>query len=657
MKKVVYGILGILVLVVAIAIALPFLIPAERIKEELILVANDATGRTLSIDGEFGISFFPVLGLQASDVSFSNAPSSDEPNMATIKNLTVALNILPLLSGEIQVDKFILDTPRIYLETTKDGKNNWDFPKTQEASNATSSSESDDAQSAASDMGIRELNLGDIQILNGFLTFNDLKAGSKQEISDINLSVILKGLDQPFRTNGSAVWNKEKIELNTEITNLKAVLDNTETPIKASIKSTKISLVYDGKLTTTSPLSLGGKTTLSIPSIKDLTVWIGQPLEAQEGTFELLNITGDVSVTGSRYAFKNAELTFDKITGTGDIAADLSGKVPSIIGKLALPTLDVNPYLPEENAEKSATSEQKVTKPSKEKWDSTPMDFAALKSVNATFDLTIDNILIKKIKIGKSNVGTTLKDGLLKINLTELNLYDGKAQGSVVLDARKKIPKISKSFTLTGVQLNPLLTDAADFKKLEGTGMIQLEIKATGISQKDMVNTLAGKGKILFENGAIKGVNLASMARNVTSAFTDDGTEQKTDFAELSGTYTITKGILKNTDLKMLNPFIRLSGAGTVNMPNKTLKYRIEPKLVSNAKGQGGESSTGITVPVLISGSWENPKFAPDLAGVLSNIAKPENLKKNLENIGKTGKQELENILKGGLGGLFGKKK
>ncbi|MEH6404563.1 MAG: AsmA family protein [Sneathiella sp.] len=657
MKKVVYGILGIFVLVIAVAIALPFLIPAEKIKEELILAANDATGRTLSIDGEFGVTFFPVLGLQASKVSFSNAPTSDEPNMATINNLTVALNILPLLSGEVQIDKFILDTPKIYLETSKKGKNNWDFPKTADSPKSAPSDENADDQSSATGMGISDLNLGDVQIINGFITFNDLKNGSKQEVSDINLSVELKGLDKPFKTNGSAVWNKEKIELDTEVSVLKAVLNNSKTPLKASIQSSKISLTYEGQLTTVTPLSLSGKTKLNIPSIKSLASWVGQPMDAKEGIFELLNISGDVNVKGDKYAFKNAELAFDKITGSGDIEANLGGKVPSIVGKLTLPTLDVNPYLPEKTAKADAKPVKKAKKKSQEKWDSTPMDLSALKTVNVKFDLTIGKILIEKIKIGKSSIATSLKGGLLKIGLTELNLYDGRGQGNVVLDARNKTPKISKSFTLTGVQLHPLLKDAAEFEKLEGTGMVQIDIKATGISQKDMVDTLSGTGKILFENGAIKGVNLASMARNVTSAFTGGGAEQKTDFAKLSGTYKITKGILKNTDLTMLNPFIRLTGAGTVNMPNKTLKYRIEPKLVADAKGQGGDSSSGIVVPVLISGSWDDPKFAPDLAGVLGNLADPKNLKENLGNIEKTGKQELEKVLKGGLGGLLGKKK
>ena len=139
MKKLAYGILALVVLLIVAVIAVPFLVPAERIKTELMIAANDATGRTLSIDGDLGVSVFPVLGLTASKVSFSNAPNSDTANMATIENLVIELNLIPLLSGQVSVDKFILDTPVIVLEVDKAGKKNWEFETAQKAPAATES--------------------------------------------------------------------------------------------------------------------------------------------------------------------------------------------------------------------------------------------------------------------------------------------------------------------------------------------------------------------------------------------------------------------------------------------------------------------------------------------------------------------------------------
>ncbi|MEH6475753.1 MAG: AsmA family protein [Sneathiella sp.] len=668
MKKLAYGIVGLVVLVIVAAIALPFLIPAEKLKEELVFAANDATGRILSIDGDFGVSVFPVLGLNATKVSFSNAPNSNIPNMASIDKLTIELNLMPLLSGQVSVDKFILEKPVIVLEVDKAGNKNWEFASV-DAKDDASAAKVDDDDNDAPDLGIRDLNLGDVQIIGGSITYSDATGDVHHEITDANLSLDLRGLDEVFRTTGSAVWKGEKIELNTELGALRAVLENKATSVKASVKSSKVNLTFSGDLKSTAPLTLNGSTELDVPSLKGLLAWAATPLDAADGTFEKVLIKGDVGVNGSKYSFTNADFGFDAIQANGDFSVDLGGKVPSLKGRLDLPVLDTNPYI-SNNGSASKTAEATPAAANGEKWDSTPFDFSGLKAANAEFKLNLGQLLIEKVKIDKTTLMAVLKDGVLTLDLEELALYDGRGKGKVVLDARSAQAKISKEFSLEGLQLKPLLTDAADFERLEGTGMIQLAITTSGTSQKTMVDNLNGDGKILFADGAITGVNLAAMARNVTSAFTGGGEVQKTDFAELSGTYTIVNGLLTNTDLKLLNPFIQVTGKGTVSMPPKTLDYRLEPKVTASTEGQGSGASGGITVPIKISGSWDDPSYAPDLAGALSNIADPKALKETLE---KSGKEQLDNVLKGGdskgalggltdgvkgsLGGLFGTKK
>ena len=133
---------------------------------------------------------------------------------------------------------------------------------------------------------------------------------------------------------------------------------------------------------------------------------------------------------------------------------------------------------------------------------------------------------------------------------------------------------------------------------------------------------LNGKGSVTFRDGAIKGINLGAMSRNVASAFLDAqaGRAQQTDFAELGGTFTITNGILRNRDLALLSPLLRVTGAGTVSLPPRTIDYRLEPKLVADLQGQGGSQQTaGIAVPVRLHGPWSNIAYEPDLAGVLQN--------------------------------------
>jgi len=667
MKKLAYGIIALVVLVIVAIIALPFLIPAERLKEELMIAANDATGRTLVIAGDFGVSVFPVLGLNASKVSFSNAPSSDTANMVTIDKLTIELDLIPLLSGQISVNKFILDKPVILLEVDKAGKKNWEFETADNARKPAAKTEESSDSSNAADLGISDLNLGDVQIIDGAITYSDQLSGVSHEITAANLALDLRGLDQPFKTSGSAVWKDEKIELDTELGALRALLENKPTTIKAALTSSKVTLNYEGKITSLDPLKLGGQTDLNIPSLKDLLAWAAEPIEAKEGTFGLVSIKGDVGVSGSTYSFRNAQLIFDAIQASGDFSANLGGKIPGLKGTLTVPVLDVNPYLSEQAASNEGTAPAPATGKSKQKWDDTPIDFSGLKAVNADFKLSLGKFLVQKMTIGKTALAAKLQDAVLTLNLDELALYEGRGKGSIKVDTRSKQAKISKEFILEGLELKPFLQDAADMDRLEGTGMFQFAMTTVGTSQKTMVDNLNGKGKILFTDGAISGINLAAMARNITSAFTGGGDIQKTDFAELSASYTITNGLLKNNDLKLLNPFIQVFGKGTVNMPPKTINYRLEPKVTASSEGQGSGSKSGITVPIKISGSWDNPSFAPDLAGAIGNLADPEALKetlskagsgaikKKLKNIG--GGDKLQDTLKSGLGGLFGKKK
>ena len=669
MKKIVIAILVVLVVIIGLVVALPFIVPTDRIKQELILATNDATGRELAIDGDFSFSVFPTLGVTAEAVTFSNADSAQNADMAAIDSLTVKLSLLPLITGNVQVDEFVLTKPVINLEVDQNGKANWEFDTAK--TDKPKTTETDSSDGAAPNLGISDLNLGDVRIVDGIVNFVDQKGGTDLNLSDINLELVLLGLDQPFEAKGSAIWNSEKVELDVNVGALRSILENIETTTTLNVASKNINLNFDGQVKSTQPLNLGGTTTLDVPSVRELVAWAGAPLEGVPETgFGPLKISGKLGANDTKYSFFEANISFDEIVGAGDFSIDLGGKVPDIVGKLALETLDLNPYLPAEQGGGETTPSAPAQKSPGEKWDTTPIDLSALKTVNAKFDLSVQQILFQKIKIGASALATTIKDGILDLALTEMNLYDGTGTATVRVNAQQPTLQITNAMAIENIQLKPLLTDAADFEKLEGKGMFQTDLSTSGKSQADMVSALNGTGQILFEDGSISGVNLAAMARNVTTAFTSKGEEQKTDFAEISGTYQIKNGILTNNDLKMLNPFIRLSGAGTVELPPQTLNYRIEPKLVATTEGQGGGEAAGVAVPIIVSGSWDNLQYAPDLAGVLKNAANPEGVKKLIEGAKGSGdgvKETLKGVkekdpaavknLLDAAGGLLGGKK
>ena len=125
------------------------------------------------------------------------------------------------------------------------------------------------------------------------------------------------------------------------------------------------------------------------------------------------------------------------------------------------------------------------------------------------------------------------------------------------------------------------------------------------------------------------------MVRNVTTAFEGGaaGAERETDFAELSGSFNVRNGILSNDDLRLQAPVLRVAGRGQINLPERTLEYRLEPKAAKTLEGQGGERDVaGLLVPVIIRGPWDNLTFVPDLSGVAQRaLEDPEALKEEVE--------------------------
>ena len=660
MKKTLIVVVALLVVVVAALFVAPAFIPVDTYKDQIETAALDATGRELKINGDISLSLLPRLAVEAEDVTFANAPGASEPQMASIEKLAVQLQIWPLLQREVKLDRLVLIGPRISLEVDAEGRPNWAF-ESAGGESAASESAAESAGSEASDggasPGLSNVALGEVRLEGGQVSYRDAASGAAHAAEDINMDVSLPSLDSPLKAEGGLVWNGKKVSLNLDADRPRAFLEGGRSSLVLKIDSQHVALSYDGNVGLGQQVKMGGLVDLNVPSIRELAAWAGAPIEMAGEGLGPMSIKGELSATPSVFSFSNAEIGFDGMTGNGAVTADVSGAKPYIKAELNLDVLDVNKYMPPEaeapaETESADAGDDKAQDSGPQEWSDEPIDLSGLHAVNADFALSVKGIRVRKIVVEESALDVAIKDGLLTADLKQLKLYQGQGRAELSLDGRGDTPRIQQSFSLQGIDAGAFLTDAADFDRLEGGGDIDLSVTAAGKSQKAMVQTLGGKGSIKFADGAIRGINLAQMVRNVATAFTDSGEAQKTDFAELSATFTITKGIFDNKDLLLLNPLLRVSGAGTSDLPQRTVNYRVEPKLVATTEGQGGDAAAkGLAVPVIAEGPWHDITYRPDLAaaigGSVQDIAKdPEQAIEGAKDLGK-------NLLKGltGQGG------
>lgn len=619
MKKIMIVMGVVLALIVIALVAIPFFVPVEAFKPRIAAAVKDATGRSLAIDGEISLSLLPRVALTVENVAFENASWAGEKPLAELKALDVRVDPFGLLSGDLRIESFVLTEPTIRLSVARDGRQNWVLEPMVKAPQQP-------AEEAAPDNGgaaISGLTLGDVRIIDGLVIYSDLRSQQQYEVSKVNVSVSAESLEAPFAVDGSFSWNEKTVSVSLEASRLGAFVGGGATELDVAITSDPLNVRFDGDLKNAAAREMEGNVSVDVPSIKGAAAWAGSPIDMRDDALERFSLTGRVQSRGDVHNFTADSVVLDKIEAEGRLAADLSGRKPNLQGQLDVATLDVTPYLPPPSTQGAKAQSPAGGKVAASGWSEERLDISGLNALNADFVVTAANILIRDIEIGRSELALKIVNGVLTADLRDFNLYGGNGRGTFVVDGSGNVPVIREEFSLTGVDAEPLLTDAAEFERLSGTAATEISLTARGRSQAELVRALSGEGRIAFVDGAIKGINVAAMVRNVTTAFTNIGSPaQKTDFAQLSGTFTVTNGLLRNDDLLLLNPLVRVRGSGTVDIPSRTVDYRLTPKAVASLEGQGAEAAEeGIGVPVLITGPWSDLSARPDLSGVVRDIA------------------------------------
>jgi AsmA protein len=623
MKKALIVAAAIVAVLVVTAIAVPLVVPTGTWKAEIERRASDATGRKLTIAGPVHLSILPTVAVVANDVTFANAPGAQEPTMASLGKLEVRVRILPLLSGKFAIDRFVVEKPVIHLEIDREGHPNWDFMQAKAASSGSAAQPTAQQSGAGAPSAIE---LGDVRLDNGTVTYSDARTGAHYEVGDINASLTLANLDSPFKANGSFTWNKEKVALTGEVTQPSALMAGRSSNVGFTVDSKPARFVFSGKAAGTTPARLDGAVDLTVPNVRALAAWLGQKLDAPGSGLGPLAIRGTLAAAGPRVSFTKATYTLDAIEASGDVAVDSSGRVPYVKATLATNMLDLNPYLPQAKAGANGASPAGAGAPSttpaaraSQGWSTEPIDLSSLKAWNADLSLTVAGFRYRAINFGKSVFNVALKDGRLTTDMPELALYGGNGKGRLTVDGSGRVPAVGLTTALSNVDAQPLLKDAMALEAIRGKTNADVTLNATGGSQRDLISALNGKGQVKLEHGAIEGLDLGGMIRNIGSAF-DSGSKggQETGFSEANATFTVANGILKNDDLAMLAPLFRVIGKGTVDLPKRTVDYRIEPKVVADAQGQGGSKDTlGLGVPIVVSGPWDKLSYRPDLAALV----------------------------------------
>ncbi|HEY4266001.1 MAG TPA: AsmA family protein [Micropepsaceae bacterium] len=594
--------------VVLVVLAAPFLIPLNMYRGRMEAAASNALSREVHIKGPLHLTFYPDLGVSLSDVSIGNLKGARNAQMITAEKLVVGAKLMPLFSGELQVTELTLEKPVIHLETVKDAAPNWSFGK------APDSGKPADA-AALNRIGFAHLNIN-----NGAITYYDAASGKSAALNEVSLSLNMPDaarptLSLPLTLAGSVTYNGEALKIDGRLDNFGNLLNGRTTGARISIGSNVINAEFTGQLGTASNLT--GSLKLGAHSVRSLAAWLGNPMPPGNG-FGLLALEGHFTARDGVYALSHAHLAFDQMNLNGDINLDTNPKVMTLKGQVSIDRLNVNPYLaPGASDDTVKAAKAKAASPD------APMSLGGLRAVNADLTLIVGELDLPDLKLEQTIIKTSLQDGLLQADMAKVSAYGGTGKASLTVDARNAIPQLHSTLDVTDIKVQPFLAQMMHFDRISGKGSVRYDVAATGDTAKAMLANLDGKGDIHFTEGAISGADLVAISRVLQSVVNGDalgaaiGESASTPFGKMGANFTIAHGIMQTKDFQLVNPTVEMNGRGNVDLNARTLEFHFEPKAV---KGIPGLKLVDIGVPFYVKGPWDKPGYGPDVRGLAKTI-------------------------------------
>ncbi|MBL4615838.1 MAG: AsmA family protein, partial [Magnetovibrio sp.] len=206
-KNILIGVVVVLALLVGAVVIAPSFIDSAAIKDEITEQVRTATGRELSIGGNLEVRLLPAPSLIANDVRLSNAKGGQAKDMVVMKAVEVRIALMPLLSGQVQVERIRLVAPVVSIEKFADGRTNLDFKPAPQIKSITPSQGSTSqgatvgASGGASGLDIR---LDSFEIVDGRLIYRDGVNGTVERIENIDATLRAGSLNGPFEAQGQA---------------------------------------------------------------------------------------------------------------------------------------------------------------------------------------------------------------------------------------------------------------------------------------------------------------------------------------------------------------------------------------------------------------------------------------------------------------------
>lgn len=570
---------------------------------------HEKFGRTLTVPGDITLRFWPRPGVGMGRAQLSEHAAGAP--FATVDGIRLSFALLPLLRGDLVVDRVEVIGAQARLIRLADGSMNIDD---------LTAARGKESGAASPPAPARRIGFAveSIRVDNAKLTFDDRRADRVFNISTLNLDSGPIEHGVPSRVALSANVGISRPAINTAIILSSGFMLDRDT---RRIALTALDVNLDIALKDAGSHAvgkLGGSIDIDLAK-DDVNVIL-------KGRIDDSAIDAKVASHGG--AMRLA-IDIDKL----DLGRYRGRPVPGSPGDPATPG--------------AAPADAPAGTPG-----DTAVDLSGLAKLRANGNLHIGALTVGGLQLTKVDAVLHADAGKVVLSPILATLYGGTGKAALTLDydsdAGMAVPRISLAQSLHGIELGPLLRDALGKAPISGRGEVIINLHTQGAGTRALRQALSGSVTARLADGSISGFRLPQLVRDVKAVGGTANDIDKTDFAELNASFAIKDGIARNDDLLAKTALLRIAGAGEIDVVHEQIGYTLMCTVVPTLQGQGGADAgtiKGVTVPVTLRGPLSNIAWGVDAAALAADPA-VQKLKDKSEKLGASIKDKLRGILR-----------
>ncbi len=590
---------GALALLVVLAVVAVLLVPEERIARLAADRFEAATGRALTIDGPVRATFWPRAGVRAEGIAVANADWSENGPMLRAEVLEIGVDGPALLTGEVRIQRLEVAGARVLLERRADGVANWETaaapPADAVASPTTPATGTTPARTATIDRAI---------LTGAEILYLDAASGREVTLTDGEVSVMWEGAAADVA--GSATLGGQALRFEAQAAAFRDLLDGTSAPVRAAFSAGGTDLSLDGRAGLT-PLTADGRFRIasndgfaalaaagfSVPSL---------PPGFGAGSAEVISNLALLPDGTVSLADLGLILDGNRLAGVAEIRPGVDR--PLVTATLSAPELDLRTRAASAAPATAAPPAEGAPSPAAASPAAATLaaiDVSGLFAADAVIALTSGPVLLDGARLDRVDMTVALDAGRAVADLRPVAAYGGEIRGEVIVNGRGGL-STRANVDLADLDLRPLLIDIAGVDRLAGRADAQISLLAAGATFDALARSLDGTVSFAVTDGEILELDIPGMIRAFDPSVRGTGTG--TLFDRLTASFAVAGGVATGDDLALDAPLLTATGTGRIDIGARMLDYRFVPSL------RAGE---GLTLPLLIDGSWSDPRIRPDL--------------------------------------------